>query len=437
MDDKIDNQEEQETKSRKPPGYWNDYYHNREEALKFSSLSEFYHCNASAYDAARRNNYIGEYEWLARKQKPVGYWDDYEVNYREALKYCSRGEYSKNSPVAWRYAKKNGWIDEYYWLKDERFDLINDKIDCVYSYEFIEQNSAYIGRTLMKNKNKRDYEHMFQERDTVYKFAKENNVSIPNPKYLEENLTIKEGRDRECFWIDEYKRLGWIVLNKAKGGSIGRIGHKFSKYTYDVCYEIAKECDSRKTFEKRNKSAYQVAVKNKWIDDYDWFISYCKPNGYWTKERCLEESKKYLTRSEWKHNSNGSYHAACVNGWVDECVWFENKIVKRGYWQNRENCYKTAKKIKTITELIVSYPGLYKSAKEHDWLSDYTWLVNGRITGNKKDWDYNSFIIESKKYISLKDFKKHSASAYIFGQRNGWLDECTWLDKPSRKKKNT
>ena len=39
--------------------------------------------------------------------------------------------------------------------------------------------------------------------------------------------------------------------------------------------------------------------------------------GHWTKERCLSEARKHKTRASWM--SCGSYKAACVRGWLDEC----------------------------------------------------------------------------------------------------------------------
>ena len=57
-----------------------------------------------------------------------------------------RGEFAKKD--SWRYTNvslKHKWINDYIWLKDERLDLITDRIDCVYAYEFPDFNAVYIG----------------------------------------------------------------------------------------------------------------------------------------------------------------------------------------------------------------------------------------------------------------------------------------------------
>jgi len=43
-----------------------------------------------------------------------------------------------------------------------------------------------------------------------------------------------------------------------------------------------------------------------------------KPNNYWTKERCHEESLKYKTRSEFYRNSISAYSRSYRSKWLDE-----------------------------------------------------------------------------------------------------------------------
>ena len=44
-----------------------------------------------------------------------------------------------------------------------------------------------------------------------------------------------------------------------------------------------------------------------------------KPNGYWTKEKCMEDALSYKTRFEWRKKSYSSYTIAGKNGWKEEC----------------------------------------------------------------------------------------------------------------------
>ena len=43
-----------------------------------------------------------------------------------------------------------------------------------------------------------------------------------------------------------------------------------------------------------------------------------KKNGYWDCEKCMKESKKYNTRGEFCKGNGSAYNVARKNGWVDD-----------------------------------------------------------------------------------------------------------------------
>jgi len=308
---------------KKPKDYWN-YDTCYEEAKNYKSRSDFNKGNGSAYAAAIRNHWLDEYYWFKQpqKQKQNGYWENYDNCYAEARKYESRYEFMKRNQSAYQVARKNKWLDSFTWLKDQRFDLITDKIDCVYVYEFKEYNTAYIGRTLIRSQKRRDKEHIFRL-DSVSSFAKEHDIAVPPMKILETNLTIKEGAKQEGYWLKKYQEDGWITLNKAKTGSIGAIAK--GKWNYNTCYNLAKKCKMKSEMKSKNQRAYIIALKNKWFGDYYWFLSDDEIRHkerpwrvIWNKERCFEEARKYHSRGEFRKCNGSAYQIARRNKWLDE-----------------------------------------------------------------------------------------------------------------------
>ena len=91
-----------------------------------------------------------------------------------------------------------------------------------------------------------------------------------------------------------------------------------TKWNKETCYEEAKKYSTRSEFKKGCDRAYNVACKNGWIDDYDWFKRPIVYNKKWTYETCYEEAKKYSTRNEFKKGCGSAYNVACKNGWMDE-----------------------------------------------------------------------------------------------------------------------
>jgi hypothetical protein len=53
-----------------------------------------------------------------------------------------------------------------------------------------------------------------------------------------------------------------------------------------------------------------------WIDEC---TSHMK-NSDWTKDKCIEISKNYKSRTEWSIKNQYSYHIARTNNWLNECI---------------------------------------------------------------------------------------------------------------------
>ena len=355
----------------KPNGYWT-YEHCYEEALKYKTRTEFEdNCN-SAVSVARKNGWMDDYTWMPIPTN-INVWN-YENTYNEAQKYKNKSEFKFGNNSAYNSARKHGWLKDYVWLKDERFDLFKDKIDMIYSYEFTEQKTVYVGRTLMRTKKQRDYQHIFGD-DSVSKFAKENNISVPEMKILEDNLTIKEGSENEGVWLELYKEDGWNILNKAKTGSIGGLGKGHSAWNYESCYKEAEKYKTKTDFFNNSNRAYEVARKNNWLGDYTWFKSgfekLSEERKLWTFEKCSEESKKYSSLKDFREFSHAAYTAAYKYGYLDKFDWLKHERTKRGTYQSYNNCKQEASKYKSKSEFRKNNSSAYSASLKHGWLDEF------------------------------------------------------------------
>lgn len=260
-------------RDKKPSNYWTKE-RVFEEAKKYKSKYEFFKGCESAYQVARKNGWLSEMDWFVKGKRPDGYWQNKENVFAESKKYDTIKEFERANQTAVVSARKNGWIKEMTWLVDGRLKMLSDKNDSVYKYYWEETNSIYIGRTLMRRQKIRDKEHIFKEKDIVHIYSKENSFAVPPMEIIEENLTVKEGLEREDYWVNYYKEKGYNVLNTGKTGiGSGSLGA----------------------------------------------ISY----GKWPKERVIEESKKYTTRKEFVRGCRGAYNVAYRNGWLKEMPWLK------------------------------------------------------------------------------------------------------------------
>lgn len=252
-------------KAAKEKTKWN-YETTCAAAKECSTITEFANKYPTAYQFALDNNLIDE--WFTRKQKPSGFWKNYNNCYEAAMQCKIRGEFEKKYPAAYRHSIKNGWIDDYYWFERVGKPYV-DRIHLVYCYFFNDQHTIYVGRTYKPQK--RHYDHSNTD-CPVNRFAKSHNVNVPQMTILEKELTWEESLIYEDLYVEQYKIDGWNLINKAKtglkSGGLGTFGH--NKYTYKQCWDCARKYNKKSDFFKNDRQIYNYAYKHKWLDNYDW-----------------------------------------------------------------------------------------------------------------------------------------------------------------------
>lgn len=395
------------------------------EARKFKTKSEFQKGNPGAYIYARKNKLLERFDWFDEIKKPNGYWTRERCE-EEARKYNTKREFLKGCGAAHSASVRNGWLDDYDWLIDQRIDVIKGKVDSVYVYIFEETKTAYVGRTLMRRQKKRDKEHIFNiEADNVARYALEHHIPVPPMIILESNLTLEEGQDREDYWRRWYEQQGYFMLNKSATGvgkgSLGGIGQ--GKWNRKACYNEARKYNTSSEFQRASSSAYTAAQRNGWLSDYYWFV---KLKQQWDKQTCYNEARKYKTRGEFHDGSTGAYIKALETGWIDEYTWLRSRQTKpAGYWDNYEHCYEEAKKYKSRKRFQKNCSGAYTKAFRNGWLNDYFWFEEMKKPNGY--WNKETCYEEAKKYSSKKDFRDNANGAYQLAYKEGWLNDYSWL----------
>jgi predicted GIY-YIG superfamily endonuclease len=298
---------------RKIPNYWT-FERCKEEVLKYKTFIELKMNNETVYNIIFKNNWSNIIcNHLIRNKKPNNYWT-FERCKVEALKYKLRIDFCKNSGSAYNKAAKNKWLDTIC----SHMDIVGNVFNrCLYIW-FFDDKCVYIGLT--HNFKKRKYNHTVNEESQVYKKLKTN---IGNCIQMTGYLDIKSIRKLEKFYIKKYEKY-FIVLNKSKGGEIGRLG--LSKYSKSDCYNITKNYNTIKELKIKYTALYYMAYRKGWIPEICSHMKTIgkrvnvinkKPNNYWTFERCKVEALKYKNRTSFQISSKGAYLKCVRNCWLD------------------------------------------------------------------------------------------------------------------------
>jgi very-short-patch-repair endonuclease len=147
-------------------------------------------------------------------------------------------------------------------------------------------------------------------------------------------------------------------------------------------------------------------------------------NKYWTKALVIAEAKKYISQSEWRKAGGGSLPAARTNGWMKEATSHMKSSKKpKGYW-TKERVLEDAKKYSYLTLWINAEQSGYSAAKRNGWLKE----ACAHMVSPKKRmgyWTKEALLNDARKYQTKSEWKSRSGSAYATALSKGLLEECT------------
>ena len=163
-------------------------------------------------------------------------------------------------------------------------------------------------------------------------------------------------------WLDEL--CSHMVNQKKKNGY----------WTKERCKEAAEKFNKRIDFQKGNRAAHSAAFKNGWLDEICTHMSYneFEPTK-WTKQICLDLAKQYKTRGKFKSNNSSAYKIALKHGWLDEIfkdLPFHGYKNERVMIANEEQKYKGNRKFWTEERIIAE-------AKKYHSLTEFSKKASG------------------------------------------------------------
>lgn len=287
-----------------------------QEALKYKRKVDFFNGSKRAYCAARNNGWLKDYTWLKKEVKPRMF--DYDTCYNIAMSYSSKKEFANGCTGAYNAALRYGWLKDYTWFKKHSHSK-DDYV--VYVYRDEKNKVAYVGLSYyMKG---RHYQHRKDDKDTVKRYFDSIGKEVPMYIIVMDCLKQNDAQYYEDWYKNRYAENGYKMLNKGKTGEgHGSLGGGAYKWDYDSTYAEAKKYDTRRAFQLGCGAAYKVALQNKWLDDYTWFLHEheARSRAYrkWNYENLLEERNKYSSKKEFRENNYGAYQAAKKYGYLDK-----------------------------------------------------------------------------------------------------------------------
>lgn len=258
-------------------------------------------------------------------KKAIKRWKNIPYNKcKEMAEKCnSRVEYNKTYSEYYNAARINGWLDEF-------FPLLGYKIDRrIYAYVFPD-NAVYVGLT--GNHKTRHKDHMVVKSSAVKIHMEETGLE-PELNYLTDYMHEEKAAQQEQKYVKRYEAKGYKILNRVKAGGLGGC---YKRYSIEDAKRIAMRAKTRKELRRKHMAIFNILKEHGMLEQcipiMEKTISKIKeqkPSGYWTYERCVEESKKYRSRTHMREHNQYVLTLMQRNGWLDEIMPIIYPYVKK------------------------------------------------------------------------------------------------------------
>ena len=326
-----------------------------------------------------------------------------ETCHQEALNYQYKKEFKKYSYGAYQAALRNKWNDD---ICSHMLPLGNEYKRMIYRIIF-PNNVCYVGLT--SNFNRRIFEHL-NIKGVVYSYIIKTKMT-PIIEKLTDYINVDDAKFLEEYWKNKSEKDGYSCLNTAKTGGIGT---SVLKWTKEKCQKEALKYKNRSEFMINNHSAYNSALKNKWMNEICSHMIMLHKT--YTKEECQEEALKYMSRTEFANNNHNMYCFAKKYKWLDDIC---SHMIMLHKTYTKEECQEEALKYNSRNEFKKKNHKIWQYSYKHDWLDE----ICSHMKMLKHNWTKEECKNEFLKYKNSTEFFKKNHNAYEVARKHKWLDD--------------
>ena len=123
----------------------------------------------------------------------------------------------------------------------------------------------------------------------------------------------------------------------------------------DHVFTEAMKYKTKAQFKNNCIGAFSSAVKHNWLSEMNWFVSgtelYWSTRRKWTHETIYNEAAKYTTLADFMYKSPVAYNTACKRKILGEFTWLKSIRNKNGYW-TKEKVLEEAKKYNSRSDFF-------------------------------------------------------------------------------------
>jgi predicted GIY-YIG superfamily endonuclease len=371
------------------------------DAKKYNNRRDWKKYSPAMYELARpRNRNILDQATRHMDRLPnntVKKWTVQAI-IKDAKKYQHKSDWSKNSNSAYNAAKARGCFEK---AIKHMVPLGNIMRRCVYSIKIKDKKIIYIGLTYNFKKRIRAHLKTKRFKEISKRFG---DIAII-PKKLTGYTSLERAIFNEKKYENFYRNKGFKILNIAKTGGIGG---GLIKWTKEAVIISAKKFKTISTWSNKFRSAVNAAHDKGWMEEATAHMIRPVWQGLriWTREKIIEDAKKYKHRARWSEESGGAYGAAQKMGILKIATKHMTRPIVTNAWRiglkkpvkwTDKELKNSASKYSTLYEWRKKEPSAYATTSTRKMLD--------KITSHMKKMKLYSFWTKEKVMSSALKYK--------------------------------
>ena len=388
---------------RMKKGFWNQET-LRQEALKYTRLSDFSKFNQYAFNQAKKlgKDFFDDITAHMPRPRSLRPYTDQEL-IDIALQYGTKKDFMQNDNGAFQVALRRG--TEFYNSITSHMKKLGSKHKrMVYGYFFPKSNATYIGLTL--NIDNRNLSHIQGDKNltSVRKYILQTG-EIPRLVKFTDYIDVDEAALKEIELINKIRDRGYIVLNKVKGGGLGA----GLKYSDDDLKKIASNYNNIKDFYTLNLPAHKAA-RNRGKEFFKRITDHMVRNQIdWSKELVIDLAKNFDSKSDFSEKYPGGRNYAINIG-----IW--DDLFPKEIQPSDEEIIAIAVDFDTQNDFRIAHPQLFTFAQNRNLLPNINFKKSKKRSAILSD---NDIITRALKYNTTKEFYTNDNTAYRAAKRKG------------------
>ena len=388
---------------RMKKGFWNQET-LRQEALKYTRLSDFSKFNQYAFNQAKKlgKDFFDDITAHMPRPRSLRPYTDQEL-IDIALQYGTKKDFMQNDNGAFQVAFRRG--TEFYNSITSHMKKLGSKHKrMVYGYFFPKSNATYIGLTL--NIDNRNLSHIQGDKNltSVRKYILQTG-EIPKLVKFTDYIDVDEAALKEIELINKIRDRGYIVLNKVKGGGLGA----GLKYSDDDLKKIASNYNNIKDFYTLNLPAHKAARK-RGEEFFKSITAHMARNQIdWSKELVIDLAKNFDSKTDFSEKYPGGRNYAINIG-----IW--DDLFPKEIPPSDEEIIAIAVDFDTQNDFRIAHPQLFTFAQNRNLLPNINFKKSKKRSAILSD---NDIITRALKYNTTKEFYTNDNTAYRAVKRKG------------------